>query len=221
MGILKVPDTAIREIEDLDDVDPGKVCIISTGSQGEPMSALALMAANESRFVTVGPDDTVILSSHPIPGNVFPVNRVIDGLTRLGVEVINTDIADVHATGHAQREELKLYHSICRPEWFVPVHGEYRHMKAHARLAADMGMANDHVLICEDGDQLMLTDDGLERTGHVPATSGTGCCGTDGCWPRRGSWSWSWPSTSSAVRSSPVPRSSPGDGSTPPRPSRC
>jgi ribonuclease J len=169
MGLLKVPDTAIREIEDLDDVDPGKVCIISTGSQGEPMSALALMAANESRFVTVGPHDTVILSSHPIPGNEYPVNRVIDGLTRLGVEVINTDIADVHATGHAQREELKLYHSICRPEWFVPVHGEYRHMKAHAKVATEMGMAADHVLICEDGDQLVLTDEGLERTGHVPA----------------------------------------------------
>jgi ribonuclease J len=169
MGILKVPDPSILEVEDLDGLDPGQVCIISTGSQGEPMSALALMAANESRFVTVGPDDTVILSSHPIPGNEYPVNKVIDGLTRLGVEVIHSDLADVHATGHAQREELKLFHAICQPEFFVPVHGEYRHMKSHAKIAVEMGMAPDHVLVCEDGDQILLTDDGLERAGHVPA----------------------------------------------------
>jgi ribonuclease J len=169
MGVLRVPDPSVVRIEDIGDVDPAELCIISTGSQGEPMSALARMAANEHRFLNVGDRDTVILSSHPIPGNEFPVNRVIDGLTRLGVEVIHSDLADVHATGHAQREELRLFHSIVKPEWFVPVHGEYRHMKSHARLASEMGMADDHVFVCEDGDQILLTDDGLERAGHVPA----------------------------------------------------
>jgi ribonuclease J len=169
MGLLRVPDPVIRAVEELEDLDPGQVCIISTGSQGEPMSALALMAGNESRFVDIGPDDTVILSSHPIPGNEFPVSKVIDGLTRLGAEVIHSDLADVHATGHAQREELKLFHSICRPEFFVPVHGEYRHMTSHAKLAMEMGMTPERVLVCEDGDQLVLDRDGLRREGHVPA----------------------------------------------------
>jgi ribonuclease J len=169
MGLLRIPDPAIRSIDEIGDLDPSRVCIVSTGSQGEPMSALALMAANEHRFLTVGPGDTVILSSHPIPGNEFPVSKVIDGLTRLGVEVIHSDLADVHATGHAQREELKLFHSVCRPEWFVPVHGEYRHLVSHAKIAQEMGLDADRVLVCEDGDQLELGDDGLTRSGHVPA----------------------------------------------------
>ena len=99
------------------------------------MSALALLARGENKFVKVGEHDTVILSSHAIPGNEGNVNRVIDGLLRAGVEVIHTGIADVHATGHAQADELKTYLSIVRPEWFVPIHGEYRHMRRqrHAR----------------------------------------------------------------------------------------
>ncbi len=169
MGILRVPDPSISTVDDMDDLEPGEVCIICTGSQGEPMSALALMAVNENRNVRISPTDTVVLSSHTIPGNEFPVNKVIDGLTRLGAEVVHSDLADVHATGHAQREELKTFQSICRPDWFVPVHGEYRHMVAHARLAVEMGMDEDHVLICEDGDQLLLTDEGLEKVGRVPA----------------------------------------------------
>lgn len=169
MGILRVPDTAVVDVDESNDLDPGSVCIISTGSQGEPMSALARMAANENRWISVGPDDTVILSSHPIPGNEYPVNKVIDGLTRLGTRVIDSGVADVHATGHAQREELKTFHSICQPDWFVPVHGEYRHLIAHAAIAGEMGLDDDRVVVCEDGDQLVLTDGGLERDGHVPA----------------------------------------------------
>ncbi len=169
MGILRVPDTSIVDVDETNDLDPGSVCVISTGSQGEPMSALALMAANENRWISVDGDDTVILSSHPIPGNEYPVNKVIDGLTRLGTRVIDSGIADVHATGHAQREELKTFHSICQPEWFVPVHGEYRHLIAHAAIAGEMGLDEDRVFVCEDGDRLLLTDDGLERDGHVPA----------------------------------------------------
>jgi ribonuclease J len=169
LGLLRIPDHAIRDIDEVGDLDPGQICVISTGSQGEPMSALARMAAGESRFLKITPDDTVILSSHPIPGNEMNVSKVIDGLVRLGAEVVHSGIADVHATGHAKSEELKTLHSIIRPDWFIPVHGEYRHMVAHAKLATQVGMDPDRVLVCEDGDSVLLTDDGLERTDPVPA----------------------------------------------------
>ncbi len=169
MGLLHIPDHALRDIDELGDLEPGRVCVISTGSQGEPMSALALMASSDSRWLEITPEDTVILSSHPIPGNEFNVSKVIDGLVRLGADVVHSGISDVHATGHAKQEELKTFLSITRPEWFVPVHGEYTHMTHHARLAQTMGMAADHVLVCEDGDQLQLTDKGLARSGSVPA----------------------------------------------------
>jgi ribonuclease J len=169
LGLLHIPDHAIRDIEDVGDLEPGQICIISTGSQGEPMSALARMAAGESRFLKITPDDTVILSSHPIPGNEMNVSKVIDGLVRLGAEVVHSGIADVHATGHAKAEELKTLHSIIRPDWFIPVHGEYRHMVAHAKLATQVGMDPDRILVCEDGDSVLLTDDGLVRSDPVPA----------------------------------------------------
>jgi len=169
MGLLRIPDTHLRDIDDVGDVAPERVCIISTGSQGEPMSALALMAANDSRWLKLGPEDTVILSSHPIPGNEMNVTKVIDGLVRLGVEVVHSGIDDVHATGHAKQEELKTVLSVTRPEFFIPVHGEYRHLMAHAKLARTMQVADENVLVCEDGDQVVLTDRGLSREGRVPA----------------------------------------------------
>jgi ribonuclease J len=169
MGLLHIPDSHLRDIEDVDDLEPAKVCVISTGSQGEPMSALSLMAANDSRWLKLGPDDTVILSSHPIPGNEMSVSKVIDGLVRLGVQVVHSGIDDVHATGHAKQEELKTVLSVMRPEWFIPVHGEYRHLVAHAELARTMQVAHDHVMVCEDGDQVVLSDSGIERSKRVPA----------------------------------------------------
>ena len=169
MGLLHIPENRLVDIDDVGDLDPARVCIISTGSQGEPMSALALMAANENRWITLGPDDVVIMSSHPIPGNESNVSKVIDGLVRVGAEVVHSGIEDVHATGHAKQEELKTFHSIARPDWFIPVHGEYRHLVAHARIAHQMGMPSDHVMVCEDGDQLLLTDDGLVPHARVPA----------------------------------------------------
>jgi ribonuclease J len=169
LGVLRIPESSLIDIEDVDQYPPERVCIISTGSQGEPMSALALLARGESKWVKAGDRDTVILSSHAIPGNESNVNRVIDGLLRAGVEVVHTGIADVHATGHAQADELKTYLSITRPEWFVPVHGEYRHLVANAKLAQLMGVAHDRVLICEDGDVLALSDEGLSPVGRVPA----------------------------------------------------
>jgi ribonuclease J len=163
MGLLDIPEGSLRDIDDIDDLAPEDVCVISTGSQGEPMSALALLAANENRWLRLGEGDVVIMSSHPIPGNEANVSKVIDGLVRLGTEVVHSGISDVHATGHARAEELKTLLSITRPEWFVPVHGEYRHLVAHARLAEQMGVESDHVVVSEDGDQLALTDRGIER----------------------------------------------------------
>ena len=169
LGILKVADTSLIDIEEIDRFPPERVCIISTGSQGEPMSALSLLARGDSKWLKSGERDTVILSSHAIPGNEFNVNRVIDGLLRAGTEVIHSGVADVHATGHAQADELKTYHSIARPEWFVPIHGEYRHLVAHAKLGEQMGVPRDHVILCEDGDMLELSDAGLALVGRVPA----------------------------------------------------
>jgi ribonuclease J len=169
MGLLRIPDHRLRDIDEIGDLDPAKVCVISTGSQGEPMSALALLAARENRWLKLTEGDVVIMSSHPIPGNEQDVSKVIDGLMRSGAEVVHSGISDVHATGHAKAEELKLLLSITRPEWFVPVHGEYRHMVAHARHGRTMGVPADHVLVCQDGDQLTLDAKGLSRTGQVPA----------------------------------------------------
>ncbi|MEO6989603.1 MAG: ribonuclease J [Aquihabitans sp.] len=169
MGLLNIPDNKLLDIEDVKDMEPGKVCVISTGSQGEPMSALAKMAASESRWLKLDDNDTVILSSHPIPGNEMNVTKVIDGLVRLGVKVVHSGLEDVHATGHAKQEELKTLLSIVKPEWFIPVHGEYRHMVAHAELGRVMGVAEKKIFVCEDGDRVLLTDKGLKRDGRVRA----------------------------------------------------
>ena len=169
LGVVKIPDQSLVDIEDIDNYPPGKVCVISTGSQGEPMSALALLGRGENKWVKIGETDTVILSSHAIPGNESNVNRVIDGLLRAGAQVIHSGVADVHATGHAQADELKTFLSLTRPDFFVPIHGEYRHMVANAKLGYLMGVPHDHVLVCEDGDVLTLNDEGLAATGRVPA----------------------------------------------------
>ncbi|MGZ4771483.1 MAG: ribonuclease J [Ilumatobacteraceae bacterium] len=169
LGVVTIPDKSLVDIEDIDNYPPGQVCVISTGSQGEPMSALALLGRGENKWVKIGETDTVILSSHAIPGNEGNVNRVIDGLLRAGAQVIHSHVADVHATGHAQAEELKTYLSLTRPDYFVPIHGEYRHMVANAKLGYLMGVPRDHVLVCEDGDVLTLDDDGLAATGRVQA----------------------------------------------------
>jgi ribonuclease J len=162
MGLLRIPDHTLVDIDDVRDLPPGQVCVISTGSQGEPMSALALMAQRNNRWLEIDADDTVILSSHPIPGNEMNVSKVIDGLVRLGAEVVHSGMSDVHASGHAKQEELKTLLSIVRPDHFVPVHGEYRHMVAHAKLARAVGaVPADGIHVCTDGDQLVLGDDDL------------------------------------------------------------
>lgn len=169
MGLLRVPDTGLVDIEQIGDLDHAKVCVISTGSQGEPMSALSLMAAGENRWLRVGADDVVILSSHAIPGNESAVGRVIDGICRLGADVIHSGVADVHESGHAQRGEMRTLFSIAKPEFFVPVHGEFRHLSHHARLAMEMGVPSANVLLAEDGDVVELRDGGIDFAGQVPA----------------------------------------------------
>ncbi len=169
LRVIDIPESALIDIEDLDDYAPGEICVISTGSQGEPMSALSLLARGENRFVKLSEHDTVILSSHAIPGNESAVNRVIDGLLKRGAQVVHSGVVDVHATGHAQADEIKTYLSLIGPEWFVPIHGEFRHMVAHARLAELMGIPRTNVVVCEDGDVLELGDGGVEQAGRVPA----------------------------------------------------
>jgi len=162
MGLLDLPDDRIIDIEHIDRYSPNELCIISTGSQGEPLSALALMSVHENKWVKVGADDVVILSSHPIPGNEANVSRVIDGLHRAGAEVVHSGLAPVHVSGHAAQEELKLFLNLLRPEWFAPVHGEYRHLVHHARLATATGVPKERVLVCEDGDVITLGDAALD-----------------------------------------------------------
>ena len=168
LGLLEIPDDSLVDIEDIDDLDPGRVCVISTGSQGEPMSALSRLAAGENRFFQLQENDVVVISAHPIPGNEWSVGRVIDSLYRRGVEVIHSGVDAVHVSGHARQGELAMLMSVTRPEFFIPVHGEYRHMANHIRLAESMGIAGDRVLLCEDGDAVRLDDGGLHRDGTVP-----------------------------------------------------
>ncbi len=168
LGLLHIPDHALVDVEDIDDLDPGQVCVISTGSQGEPMSALSRLAAGENRFFRLREDDVVVISAHPIPGNEWSVGRVIDSLHRRGVEVIHSGVESVHVSGHARQGELAMLMSVTRPEYFIPVHGEYRHMANHVRLAASMGIAGDRVVLCEDGDAVRLDGAGLKRDGTVP-----------------------------------------------------
>lgn len=157
------------DIETVDRYEPGQVCVICTGSQGEPMAALTKMSRGDARSLRVGVNDTVILSSHPIPGNEWSVGRVIDDLHREGTEVIDSSQENVHASGHGRQGELRTLHQLVRPRAFVPVHGEYRHLVHHAELARSMGLAPKDVLVCEDGDQIEVGAKGIRRAGKVPA----------------------------------------------------
>jgi ribonuclease J len=162
LGFLDIPAHAVIDIDETARYAPGDICIICTGSQGEPMSALSLMAAHEHKHVKISEDDVVVISAHAIPGNESNVSRVIDALHRAGAEVVHDRNSAVHVSGHASQEELKFILTLVRPDWFVPVHGEYRHLVHHAQLARDAGVDPEHVLVCEDGDVVVLSDDGAE-----------------------------------------------------------
>ncbi len=162
LGMIDLRADRVIDIGEAAKYPAGEVCIICTGSQGEPMSALALMASREHKYVKVGEGDVVVISAHAIPGNESNVSRVIDAFYRSGAEVIHDGNAAVHVSGHASQEELKFVLNLVKPEWFVPVHGEYRHMVHHADLAEDSGVAPEKVFVCEDGDAITITDSGME-----------------------------------------------------------
>ena len=147
-----------------------QVTIITTGSQGEPMSALARMASSEHKKVNIIEGDTVILSATPIPGNEKLVSKVINQLFKKGAEVVYGKLADVHVSGHACQEELKLMQALVKPKFFIPVHGEYRHLKQHAELAVDVGLSEKNFMIAENGDVIEITRDSIKKNGSV--TSG-------------------------------------------------
>jgi ribonuclease J len=148
---------------------PARQVILSTGSQGEPNSALSLMAAGDHKYFEIGPGDLVILSSRVIPGNERTVGRIINDLYRRGAEVLYEDNAFVHVSGHASQEDLKLMLNLIRPRFFVPVHGEYRHLLGHARLAAEVGLTPDRVFLMEDGAALEVTKSAATVVGGIPA----------------------------------------------------
>ena len=139
----------------------GEVLILSTGSQGEPMSALTRMASGEYNKVTVGENDTVIISATPIPGNEKMVYRVINNLYKLGARVVYESLEKIHVSGHACQEEHKILHTLLKPKFFIPVHGEYRHLKRHAQLATALGMPKQNILITEIGNCVELTERSL------------------------------------------------------------
>ena len=163
LGHLHVADRSIFDIEDLDDVPPERSVVVCTGSQGEPLSALALIAAGEHKNVRVEGGDTVILSASPIPGNESAVHRVLNGLYRAGADVYHSETSAVHVSGHAAADELAEMIDLVRPKHFTPVHGEYRHLALHARIAARAGIDEHHVTIVEDGDVLELVGGRVRR----------------------------------------------------------
>ena len=170
LGLLQMPDQAFIDVSEAEQYPPGQVCVVATGSQGETRSALAMAATGDSRWIDIGPSDTVVLSSSPIPGNEARVSRMINNLMSRGADVVHSGQLEVHTTGHGKQDELRTLHTVADPEYFVPVHGEVRHLLAHADLAMDMGMPSDQVVIARDGEQVELSDRGLANRGKV--TSG-------------------------------------------------
>ncbi len=156
LGYLKIPKGVLVDINKLRSVKDNEIVIITTGSQGEPMSALTRMANSEHKIVQIKKGDTVIFSSNPIQGNEKTVSNIVNKLFEKGANVINSVVADIHVSGHAYQEELKLIHSIIRPRFFMPVHGEYRHLLAHSHLAESLGMKKENIFMMENGMVLEL-----------------------------------------------------------------
>ena len=169
LGELRVPDGWLVGADDLDRYSDEQLVVLTTGSQGEPMSGLSRMAFSEHKKLEIRPTDMVIISATPIPGNEKSVSRVINQLVRTGADVIYEALAEVHVSGHARQEELKLIHALTKPKFFIPVHGEYRHLYHHANLAISMGMPPENVMIPDTGTVIELTPDEMRATETVPS----------------------------------------------------
>lgn len=169
LGYLKVPDGVLVDIDTISRYAPEKMVIVTTGSQGEPMSALTRMSANEHRNVTITPMDFIIISANPIPGNEKYVTKVVNDLMRLGAEVIYESMYEVHVSGHACQEEQKLLLSITKPKFFIPVHGEYKHLMKHRDTALSVGIPESNIIIADIGNVIETDGVDMKITGQVPA----------------------------------------------------
>ncbi|MBQ7880125.1 MAG: ribonuclease J, partial [Clostridia bacterium] len=162
IGELIIPEGVLIDVEKTKNLFDGELLILSTGSQGEPMSALTRMASGEFNKVTIGENDTIIISANPIPGNEKMIYRVINNLYKKGAHVVYESLEKIHVSGHACQEEHKILHSLLKPKFFIPVHGEYRHLKRHAQLAEAMGMAERNILITEIGNCVCLSENEMK-----------------------------------------------------------
>lgn len=169
LGYLDYEEGTLIGIDDIKKYPNEMITIITTGSQGEPMSALSRMASSDHKKVSIVEGDMVIISATPIPGNEKPVSKVINQLSKLGANVIYEALADVHVSGHACQEELKLMHTLVKPKFFMPVHGEYRMLKQHTDLAVKLGMPRENIIIAENGDVIEITKDNIKKSGSVIA----------------------------------------------------
>ena len=169
IGELRYSDDLVVDIDKIKNIEDKNLVIISTGSQGEPMSALTRMASDEMGKVRLGYNDTVIISASPIPGNERMVYNVINNLYRHGCKVIYESLAEVHVSGHAYQEELKLMHSLLKPKFFMPVHGEHRHQKKHAELAMRIGTPSSNIIVPDIGNQVLVTRRSMKLADNVPA----------------------------------------------------
>ncbi len=167
LGLLKVKAGLVVNMEEAASLPPNEIVLMSTGSQGEPMSALGRMATGDHRHITIAPGDTVVLASSLVPGNETSVYRVINQLARAGANVIHKDVAKVHVSGHAPAGELLYLLNVVKPSNLMPVHGEWRHLRAHAQLGVDSGVDPARVVLCEDGDVVDLVDGQAKLVGHV------------------------------------------------------
>ena len=165
LGYLKMPKNMLTDINDIDKYKDGQIVLVTTGSQGEPLAALSRMSSGAHRNIQIKEGDVIVFSSKPIPGNEKYVSKVINDLYKRGAEVI---VEDTHVSGHACQEELKLLHSLVKPKYFIPVHGEYKHLKKHAELASNLGMRKDNIFLLSNGEILELTKTHATRNGSIP-----------------------------------------------------
>lgn len=169
MGLIKIPDSSIVGVDNLKRLPANQICIICTGSQGEPMAALSRMAAGQHQYVKIEPGDTIVFSSNPIPGNTSSVNKVVDDLCHASANVLtNSPMFALHSSGHASRQELRLLQKLARPRYFMPIHGEYRMLVLNARVGVQCGLPDDHTFVMDNGDTIIMYNHECKIGSHIP-----------------------------------------------------